>query len=144
MKGDSGGPIHQWLGNRWEQVGIVSFGTGCANENNPGVYTRLSVYHDWIMATISEPDLTTSISSTSTMTPTTVTTSSTSSTSTMTSGTVTTNSTLSILTTTSSTVTTSSTSSTSTTTVNNNAIAIELNMFLVLIICISLNCLLIY
>ena len=50
--GDSGGPIHQWLGDHWEQVGIVSFGKGCAEAEHPGVYTRLSFYHDWIDATM--------------------------------------------------------------------------------------------
>ncbi|CAF1050046.1 unnamed protein product [Adineta ricciae] len=49
-QGDSGGPIHQWLGDHWEQVGIVSFGTGCGEAEHPGVYTRLSFYHDWIDA----------------------------------------------------------------------------------------------
>ncbi|CAF0979092.1 unnamed protein product [Rotaria sordida] len=34
-QGDSGGPIHQWLGDHWEQVGIVSFGKGCADPQNP-------------------------------------------------------------------------------------------------------------
>ncbi len=48
--GDSGGPIHQWLDTHWEQVGIVSFGNGCALANHPGIYTRLSFYHDWIQS----------------------------------------------------------------------------------------------
>ena len=65
LQGDSGGPIHQWLDDHWEQVGIVSFGQGCAEENHPGVYTRLSIYHDWIQATINQIDETTSKSSTS-------------------------------------------------------------------------------
>ncbi|CAF1122811.1 unnamed protein product [Rotaria sp. Silwood1] len=64
-QGDSGGPIHQWLGDHWEQVGIVSFGIGCALENQPGIYTRLSMYHDWIQATINQSDTITSTSSTS-------------------------------------------------------------------------------
>ncbi|CAF1034976.1 unnamed protein product [Adineta ricciae] len=51
-QGDSGGPIHQWLDDHWEQVGIVSFGKGCALAIHPGVYTRLSFYHDWIHQTI--------------------------------------------------------------------------------------------
>ncbi|CAF1279639.1 unnamed protein product [Adineta steineri] len=58
-QGDSGGPIHQWLDDHWEQVGIVSYGTGCAAATNPGIYTRLSYYHDWIQKTINEIDTTT-------------------------------------------------------------------------------------
>lgn len=61
LKGDSGGPIHQWLGDHWEQVGIVSFGTGCARENDTGVYTRLSMYYDWIQKTIRQSEETTGV-----------------------------------------------------------------------------------
>jgi len=57
--GDSGGPIHQWLDDHWEQVGIVSFGKGCALANHPGVYTRLSFYYDWIQESIKDTDSTT-------------------------------------------------------------------------------------
>ncbi|CAF0751091.1 unnamed protein product [Adineta steineri] len=46
--GDSGGPIFQWTGEYWEQVGIVSYGNGCAEPNDPGVYVRLSYYYNWI------------------------------------------------------------------------------------------------
>lgn len=46
--GDSGGPIFQWSGQYWEQVGIVSYGDGCAQPGLPGVYTRLSFYYHWI------------------------------------------------------------------------------------------------
>ncbi|CAM4988660.1 unnamed protein product, partial [Rotaria socialis] len=45
---DSGGPIFQWTGLYWEQVGIVSHGKGCALANSPGIYTRLSYYYDWM------------------------------------------------------------------------------------------------
>jgi len=65
-QGDSGGPIHQWLNDHWEQVGIVSYGTGCAEPNNTGVYTRLAFYHDWIhdMIEQNEEKITTPIQST--------------------------------------------------------------------------------
>ena len=73
--GDSGGPIHQWLGDHWEQVGIVSFGTGCALASHPGVYTTLSFYTDWIQAIVNDenytnttlPTLTSTIHSTSSL-----------------------------------------------------------------------------
>jgi secreted trypsin-like serine protease len=48
-KGDSGGPlVHTWGEPRL--VGIVSWGIGCAEDGQPGVYTRLdgSHYLDWI------------------------------------------------------------------------------------------------
>lgn len=43
-QGDSGGPL---LNNN-VQIGIVSYGEGCADPNNPGVYVRVSQYLDWI------------------------------------------------------------------------------------------------
>jgi len=59
FKGDSGGPIHQWLDDHWEQVGIVSFGIGCGLANNPGIYTRLSYYYDWIQSNLNGMNQTT-------------------------------------------------------------------------------------
>ncbi|KAI9554650.1 hypothetical protein GHT06_019923 [Daphnia sinensis] len=49
-RGDSGGPlIVQVAPNyRWIQVGIVSFGIGCAREEYPGVFTRVSAFRFWI------------------------------------------------------------------------------------------------
>ncbi len=46
--GDSGGPLIYRYGDDIYQVGIVSWGEGCAERNKPGVFTRLVNYVDWI------------------------------------------------------------------------------------------------
>lgn len=47
--GDSGGPL---LTTNGSQVGIVSFGDGCARAKVPAVYTRVSAFRTWIMQTV--------------------------------------------------------------------------------------------
>jgi len=47
-QGDSGGPLMVNSNYGWQQIGIVSWGVGCASAGKPGVYTRLAVYSDWI------------------------------------------------------------------------------------------------
>ena len=43
----SGGPVEPFL-----QVGIVSWGEGCANPGFPGVYTRVSTVACWVVNTV--------------------------------------------------------------------------------------------
>ncbi|MEU9029591.1 serine protease [Streptomyces sp. NPDC048383] len=44
-QGDSGGPMFRRdNANAWIQVGIVSWGQGCARPNYPGVYTEVSTF----------------------------------------------------------------------------------------------------
>ena len=45
-QGDSGGPI---LTSNGVQVGVTSWGRGCARELSYGVYARVSAAHDWIL-----------------------------------------------------------------------------------------------
>lgn len=52
--GDSGGPLMVFdnTANRWLQVGVVSWGEGCAAPQYYGVYSRLSSFSTWISAQI--------------------------------------------------------------------------------------------
>lgn len=48
-QGDSGGPLFTVAPDKkFVQVGVVSWGDGCAQPKQPGLYTRLSRYADWI------------------------------------------------------------------------------------------------
>lgn len=49
-QGDSGGPLIVNTGSGVQQVGIVSWGFGCAEAGYPGVYTRVAEFKDWIAA----------------------------------------------------------------------------------------------
>ncbi|XP_037579001.1 vitamin K-dependent protein C isoform X1 [Dermacentor silvarum] len=49
-QGDSGGPLMSsaHAPNRVVQMGIVSTGIGCGRKGHPGIYTRITSYHDFI------------------------------------------------------------------------------------------------
>lgn len=55
-QGDSGGPM-VWRGSAdsaYSQIGIVSWGQGCARSGYPGVYTRIGRYIEWIISVMKE------------------------------------------------------------------------------------------
>lgn len=63
-QGDSGGPI--FASNHAGgviQVGITSFGIGCAQAAYPGVYTRVSRYNDWVRSYVPAALLSTTLQS---------------------------------------------------------------------------------
>lgn len=51
-QGDSGGPIIIRKGDQHIQVGIVSWGEGCAREDFAGVYSRISHVNDWMESVV--------------------------------------------------------------------------------------------
>ncbi|MFZ9857977.1 MAG: serine protease [Roseiflexaceae bacterium] len=47
-QGDSGGPLFLRRSGMYKQVGVVSFGVGCANPSYPGVYAHVGVLRNWV------------------------------------------------------------------------------------------------
>jgi secreted trypsin-like serine protease len=50
-QGDSGGPLFLPQSGAFMEIGIVSWGIGCARVGYPGVYTRVSTISDWVCST---------------------------------------------------------------------------------------------
>jgi secreted trypsin-like serine protease len=51
-QGDSGGPLLKIVNGVHTQVGIVSWGNGCALAGSPGVYSRVSGQLTWIQSEV--------------------------------------------------------------------------------------------
>ncbi|KPI99986.1 Trypsin-1 [Papilio xuthus] len=51
-QGDSGGPLLVQQGDKYQIVGIVSWGVGCGRPGYPGVYTRITRYLSWLRANL--------------------------------------------------------------------------------------------
>lgn len=50
FQGDSGGPLMWFKEKQFYLMGIVSFGKKCGV--NPGVYTKVASFTDWILENI--------------------------------------------------------------------------------------------
>ena len=51
-EGDSGGPFVVRHESTWYQIGLVSWGEGCARAGKYGFYTKVAKYYHWIMTTM--------------------------------------------------------------------------------------------
>ena len=54
--GDSGGPLTMDVGGRRAQIGVVSWGAGCAQKGTVGVYTSIGFFEPWIKRYVADAD----------------------------------------------------------------------------------------
>jgi secreted trypsin-like serine protease len=60
-QGGSGGPLMYYSENEqvWVLAGITSYGRGCGLPDYAGVYTRVSMYVDWIQSIVGDDGIVT-------------------------------------------------------------------------------------
>jgi len=54
--GDSGGPLTMDVEGRRAQIGVVSWGAGCAQKGTVGVYTSIGFFETWIKRYVADAD----------------------------------------------------------------------------------------
>ncbi|XP_035211335.1 trypsin-2-like [Stegodyphus dumicola] len=54
-QGDSGGPLQCLVNGQYYVAGITSFGSGCAKEGFPDIYTNTAYFADWVKEIMSRP-----------------------------------------------------------------------------------------